>query len=424
MELISYKITKHEGCLADVQVSLKADDLSKILDKSIKKISKNVNLPGFRKGNVPVSKLLTNFGDKIEEQFKSDIIQESLIDIMKKEDLIMIRDGLKDVVGLDVISINDVKDCEVSLKFEFYPDVYFTLKDITSAIKIKESTSIEVSEKEIDDLELSVRKYFATLDKSDSEIKDEHVIVFDIIDSEGKKSVDAGRMMVKESLLDKGIYSAIQGKSVGFESELMLRVASNGTPLYHKGAKESERKQFTFKVIDVLEMKIPELTEDFAKNQLGADSLEDLRSKMKQQIITKKKNDQSEIIKKSIRDQVCSAFEIDVPESWCNNQLYTIQRQMQERNKEMSEQDISKAKSEIKKNLAFGLALKSIIKSSNIELEDKDYMDYINKMVMSGQLSHNDAAEMLSKGDEWKDRIKDHVLMEKASDLVVCSYYK
>ena len=59
-----------------VTITLPAKDVRKALDKSYKKLKKDVKLKGFRRGKIPLTVLEKHFGEQVQAEVSDDALEE------------------------------------------------------------------------------------------------------------------------------------------------------------------------------------------------------------------------------------------------------------------------------------------------------------------------------------------------------------
>ena len=112
---LQVKLERLPACIVkfDVQISSQAADAS--LQKAYKNVSKEVVLPGFRKGKAPESLIRKQFGPQIDKEFRSILLQTTFFDVMN---LSNIRPYNKNDYKLKVHSL-DTNDQGAHLVYQF-----------------------------------------------------------------------------------------------------------------------------------------------------------------------------------------------------------------------------------------------------------------------------------------------------------------
>lgn len=129
------------GLERKVTVALPADSLQKLIDEQVRNTAGKVELPGFRKGKVPLRVVRQRFGDKLLQDAASSLLQTSLQEAVAQEQLAPAGSMNVDIVTLDV-----GKDFEYAATFEIFPE--FELAPF-STLRIRVPQA-EIAEADID----------------------------------------------------------------------------------------------------------------------------------------------------------------------------------------------------------------------------------------------------------------------------------
>lgn len=159
----TYKIQNLPKSEIEISVEAAADSLTHARTKAIKAIQQNLEIDGFRKGMVPEKMVVEKIGE--------DALLEEAAEIVINEVLPKIFDEIKkDTIGRPSVSLQKVAlgnplefKVRIAVVPEFeMPDYKKISKDVLS--KEDKDTSLEVSEKEIEDVVLQIRKNKAHFD--------------------------------------------------------------------------------------------------------------------------------------------------------------------------------------------------------------------------------------------------------------------
>ncbi|MGH8732725.1 MAG: trigger factor, partial [Burkholderiales bacterium] len=97
-----------------VSMSVPAADVEKQVDERLKKLAKNVRLPGFRPGKVPLKLVAQTYGPQVRSEVLGDAVQKAFSDV--------VREAKLRVAGYPRIEKKS-DDFEFSATFEIYPEV-------------------------------------------------------------------------------------------------------------------------------------------------------------------------------------------------------------------------------------------------------------------------------------------------------------
>src|SRR4051812_4788748 len=124
-----------------VSMSLPLNEIDKQVDERLKKLARNVRMPGFRPGKVPLKLVTQTYGPQVRSEVLGEAVQRTFTDVVKEAKL--------KVAGHPRIEKKDgsnEKALEFSATFEIYPEV--TPGDVSS--KPIERPQAGVSDAEVD----------------------------------------------------------------------------------------------------------------------------------------------------------------------------------------------------------------------------------------------------------------------------------
>src|SRR5690348_7925859 len=114
-----------------VSMTLPADDIERQVDARLKQLARNVKMPGFRPGKVPLKLVAQTYGTQVRSEVMSDAVQKAFSDVVKEANL--------KVAGYPRIERKN--DFEFSATFEIYPEV--KLGDISGAAIERPQVSVD-----------------------------------------------------------------------------------------------------------------------------------------------------------------------------------------------------------------------------------------------------------------------------------------
>src|SRR5258708_8669604 len=112
-----------EGLERRVSMTLPAADIERQVDARLKQLARNIKMPGFRPGKVPMKIVAQTYGPQVRSEVLSDAVQKTFTDVVKEANL--------KVAGYPRIERKDEKPTdgaspatlEFSATFEIYPEV-------------------------------------------------------------------------------------------------------------------------------------------------------------------------------------------------------------------------------------------------------------------------------------------------------------
>ncbi len=163
---ITKEITQLEHSAIKLTATISKEDVAASYKESVAKIAKNIQIPGFRKGHVPISILERKYGDALKADAVSDLIDKALEALFSEDGdirpLPYSQPALEEQPVLDT-----AQDMTFSLTYDVFPKVPAELD--FSGIIVQEP-QVEIGEAEVD--------------KELSEIRERNAIVIDKKDGE------------------------------------------------------------------------------------------------------------------------------------------------------------------------------------------------------------------------------------------------
>lgn len=281
---LSVKWEKQEGNNGLLTVEVTAEEVAKGLDQAFKKVVKQINVPGFRKGKMPRPMFEKMYG--VESLF-----QDALDIILPHAYGHAVEDAGIDPVDqpeIDIVTMEKGQPLVFTAKVIVKPEV--TLGDY----KGLEVTKLEetVTDEEIDEQLQSQQNRLAELVVKEDAIVEGDTAVIDFegfvdeVAFEGGAGTDYPLEIGSNSFIP-GFEEQLVGSKTGDAKDVEVTFPEE----YH--AAELAGKAATFKVTikEVKGKELPELNDDFAKEvDAEVDGIDALRAKLKEVTAEEKNN--------------------------------------------------------------------------------------------------------------------------------------
>jgi len=280
-----------------VSMSLPAAEIEREIDSRLKKLARNVKMPGFRPGKVPLKLIAQTYGPQVRSEVLSDAVQKAFSDAVKEANL--------KVAGFPRIEKKDGADSaalEFSATFEIYPEV--KLADLAGvAIERPQVTVDDAAVDKTIGILRRQRTRFVGVERPAKEGDRLTVDFSGTIDGEpfagGKGENFAftpgeGRMLPEFD-------TAAQGMRAGETKTFELTFPAD----YHGKEVAGKRASFELTVKSVQEPQLPEVDAEFAKSLGIADG--DI-AKMRSEIRANVERETSKRVEARVKAQVLQAL--------------------------------------------------------------------------------------------------------------------
>lgn len=280
-----------------VSMSLPAADIEREVDTRLKQLARNVKMPGFRPGKVPMKLIAQTYGPQVRSEVLSDAVQKAFSEAVKEANL--------KVAGFPRIEKKDGSDAaalEFSATFEVYPDV--KVADLAGATIERPQVAVDDAavEKTIGILRKQ-RTRFVGVERP-AKAQDRLTVDFTgTIDGEafaGGKGENVVFTLGEGRMLPE-FDAAAQGLRPGESKTFELTFPAD----YHGKEVAGKRASFDLLVKNVEEPQLPEVDAEFAKSLGIADG--DI-GKMRSEIRANVERETNKRIEARVKAQVLQAL--------------------------------------------------------------------------------------------------------------------
>lgn len=268
-----YECSLQKGSSVKLTVTISKREVDDVMAKVLKKYTKSVQVPGFRKGKTPAKIMRNKYGESLREETVSELIDLSFKDIISDEELKYKPLMLKRPEVVETSELMDGEDFKYTVLYDVYPDI-----EVHGLEKVElVSPVVNVSEDDIQQELLRVQERNAlVMDRDDTmpcENGDSVVIDFWEIKEDNSKGVVRKDYTFIAGKEEERFSPCVVGMKRGEEKEAEL---SN---------EDGEKTKYGFKVKAVRERRIPALDDELAKDVSEKyKTLSDLKAAIKHQL--------------------------------------------------------------------------------------------------------------------------------------------
>lgn len=381
------KIKRLPKAQVELRVEIDADTFEKFLEKALFVLSKDLEVPGFRKGQVPKEIALREIG-------KNNLLQKAAELAIREKYLEAVLE-----YKLEVISQPKVEILKLAPKNPFcFRAIFTTLPEIS--LPDWRKLSSQIVRKKISVKDSEVEEALTWLQKSRPKFKEleREAKKGDFVEIEFSSPQIEGRRMQKDAfLLGKGhLIKGFEEKLVGMKKG-EEKTFSLFFPKKHFQKKLAGKKvDFKVKMVKVSKVEFPEINDQFAREVGNFENLARLRQSIKEGIKMEKELAESQRVREEILKIIEKNCEFEIPEILIETEKQRMLKDLKTRVlrelnlsfKDYLEQ-IKKSEKEIldsfetvalEKVKRF-LILREIAKRENIEVSDEEVREEMNKIL-------------------------------------------
>jgi len=414
-----------EGNKVELKVEITADRVNEALGQAYKKVVKDIDIPGFRKGKVPRKVLEARYGKEILHKDALDIlIPKAYTEAVEETEI-------------DPIDQPDIKDFDIE---EDSPLTFTAEVEVKPDVKLGEykDLGIEKEDSEVKDEEIQeeidrVRNQHGQLVSSDKEVVEEGDFV--IIDFEGKKdgekfpggSAEEYSLEIGSNTFIPGFEEQLIGAKVGEELELNVTFPED----YNAEDLAGEEVIFDVKVKEIKQKELPELDDEFAKEVSDYETFDKYRESIEERLQKSKEDNTQREYENKLIEKVSKNAEIDVPnkmvEEELNKMFQNFAQSVSQQGMEVEdylnytgtdengwkEQNRKAAENRTRSNLV----LETIAEKEGIEISDEEIEEQVNEIAENNDQDPEQIKAFLQMQGQL-DSLKDGLKMQKTIDYL------
>lgn len=404
-------------------IEITPERTKEFLEQAAKQVSSMVKVPGFRPGNVPFDVLKKHVKDGAIEAHMLDMALPTVYaEAVKKENIKAISRPRIKIIEQDPLKFEALVAIYPEVKVEGYDNV-----------KIG-NESVEVSEKDIEEVLKDIQKRHAKYEKVDRPAQkgDRAEIDFEGFD-EGGAPLDNTTskhhpVIIGEGSLVPGFEDKITGMKAGDTKEFEVSFPKD----YFHAPFKGKKVKFKVFVHQIDEIKLPEFTPEFIKLVAGEEkSMDELKEVIKSNLKHEKEHNEKNRRENEYLEAVIQKTKVEIPDSLMEEEVdgmieefknelegkgINLQDYLERTKKEIKdlrEQRIPEAEKRLK--LRFGL--QEIFKKENIEVTEenlKHEFEHIKQLYP--ETEHAKIEKEYTEGSYLMQRLENKVKMDKLFD--------
>lgn len=396
---MSVKWEKQEGNEGLLTVTVEAAEVDKALDQAFKKVVKQINVPGFRKGKMPRNVFEKMYGVEALYQDALEIVINSSYPVALDE------------AGIEPVDYPEIAGTENFAKGTDF--TYTATVTVKPEPKLGEYKGLEVTKgsAEVTDEEVQSLIDAQLAKKAELEIKEDEAIVEGdtaVIDFEGfvgEEAFEGGKG--EDYALEIGSGSFIPGfeeQLVGAKTGETKDVVVTFPEEYHAAELAGKEAKFVVTVKEVKTKVLPELTDEFAKEiDPEVETVEALRTKLKETTLANKEADVEASLRDELVEKAAANAEVEIPQGMINTEVdrmiqeFGQRLQMQGMNLDLYYQFSGQNEEALRTQMAeeavnrvrVSLVLEAIGQAENIEVSEEDINTEVEKMAAQFGMSND-----------------------------------
>jgi trigger factor len=423
----THEIQKLEHSAVKLTIKLTKDEVRSEYNKYVKDMLKDISLPGFRRGKVPVSVFEKKVGPSLKEDVLNKIIATSVNELIK--DGAFPQENLP--FGYNEPQVDGEPKLDLDSDFEF--SVQY---DVAPQVKIDKWEGFEA---EIDDVEVNDEDIERELEK----IRDRNAIVMDRDDEAPAQKGDVVTIdysewedgaVIESTKRDNFVWTLGSGANFYQIDDEITGMKKNETRNFEKTMPDDfedkeyagKTKKIHVKLKALKEKKLPDLDDDLAQDvDEKFNTLDDLKKNIRERLETKLSDFLAAAKQDALVTKIIEANPVDLPESMVRFEIGNNYQRMSggsplkpeeiesffERSPNIAEMWRPRTEKLLKANLI----VNELIKLQNIEVTEADREQEIERTAQNAGITPEEVKKFITdnpQSNNIDDSIKERKIFE------------
>jgi len=414
--------TDTDGLKREYKIQISAKDIDEKMTGRLQELGKQVKIPGFRPGKVPLNVLKQRFGRSVMGEVLERAVSDSSSQAMSERGL---RPAMQPKI--EITSFDEGKDLEYTMAVEILPDIepmdFSKLSLEREVIKIEDSA--------VDSTLQDLAKANKTTRKPDAPRKAEtgDVLVIDFkgtVDGESLPGMSGEdhHLELGSNAFIEGFEEQLIGGAPGDAREVKVTFPEN----YPNDRLAGKEAVFAVTVKDVLEA-VPAAVDDALAVRLGESDLAALKERIREKIASEYKEFTRMRLKRRLLDELAEAHDFPVPPGMVDSEFEQIWKQIEaDREKgELDPGDADKSEDELKadyrtiaeRRVRLGLLLSEVGRRNAIEVTQDELNRALFQEAQRYPGKEREVFEFYQKTPEAMANLRAPIFEDKVIDFIV-----
>jgi trigger factor len=304
---------------AKLTVEVPFEELKPSLDAAYKKIAKQINVPGFRRGKVPPAVIDRQVGrGAVLEEAVNEVVPQKYIEALQANDLQPLAQP-----EIEVTKFEDNEALEFTAEVDVKPEIKLPTYDgVTASVE-----DIAVSDEDVAEQVEALRERFATLIDVERPAADGDFVVMDLKATKDGEVVEGAEVsgmsyrVGRGGMID-GLDEALVGLAAGDEKIFTSQLV--GGDLVGEGV------DVAVAVSQVQEQELPELDDEFAQLASEYDTVAELTEDVRERLGRGRRLEQAAAARDAVLEALLESVDIPLPETIVADELTARRRSFEQ----------------------------------------------------------------------------------------------
>ena len=422
---MSVQVEKLEHNMAKLTIEVEASKFDAAMKNAYNKKKGSFNLPGFRKGKVPMYIIEKEYGAGVfYEDAANELMPEAYAEALEES-------------GLDVVSRPEVDVTQIGKGQNFIFTAEVALKPEVKLGQYKgldvQKDSADVTDEEVEaKLKEAQEQNAREITVEDRAVQDGDIITLNYAGTVDGVAFDGGTAENQQLVIGSHTFiDNFEEQLIGVEINGEKDVEVTFPEEYHAEDLAGKAAVFHVKVLGIKEKQLPVIDDDFAQDTTEFDTLEEYKNDIKEKLATAKEEQAKAAAQNALIDQIVESSEMDIPDAMVDFQVDQMVDEFKQRLAyqglsleqyvQFSGQSMDALRESMKgdalKRVQGSLVLEAIVAAENIEADEEDLKKEFEKMAQMYQMEASQIEGMIP--EEQKENMKKDIAVQKAVEFVL-----
>ena len=411
-----------EGLKREYRISVPAADIEGKLVARLNEVGREVRVPGFRAGKVPLTVLRQRFGDAVRGEVLQSAIEDATSSAIDDEG---VRPAMQPEIG--DLKFEDGEDLEYTLNLELMPEI----EPVDFQALELERLVVEAEDGKVDEALgrlAEQHRHFSTAEDG-AEAKDGDEVAIDFVGSIDGEPFEGGAAEGFVLRLGSGQFVP------GFEEQLLgvkpgdeKTVAIDFPDDYPNDELKGKAASFA---VTVKELRSPDetLVDDELAKHVGFDDLDSLKATIRGQIEGEYGRVARERLKRTLLDKLADSHSFELPPGMVEREFETIWTQIEEarekdtldeEDKALSEDDLrGRYRGIAERRVRLALLLSEVGRENNIRVTEDEMTRAMSEQARMFQGRESEIYEFYRSNPEAMQSLQAPIFEDKVVDFIV-----
>ena len=415
---MNVQVTESGTWRRTLEVETPVEAVNERLDAAYRKYSKTLSLPGFRKGKIPLNVVKRHFGQAIQGEVIQELVGGFYQDACES-------------AGIHPVSQAEIEIIEFE---EGQPMVFQASVDVRPEITVEAYKGLRVTRPaaEIGDEHVQVRLRLMQDEHAKERVVERAAEFEDVVFADIAELGEDGDPIPDHGTADQSIRLLGVGRSLEFSKQLVGISAGEAREVTVAAITaddpdsdpDHDRKTVQLRVMakEIRERVLPELTDDWAREVGGAETLDALKTQILDEMRAHYKLISRQRVEENLINALIEGNPFEIPESMIETHLDNVVESYKQEHADRGEVDEDAIRESSREQVEHGLRrhllLNAVAAQENIEVTDEDLDKHLEDLSQRHNIEGPRLRQILSRSGQL-DQIQSDAKTQKTLEFLL-----